>query len=40
MINDARIPTLVEFGPRRRLSHDTTVDVEVDSVIAGARSSP
>ena len=36
MINDARIPTLVEFGPAGALSHDTHEYVEVESVIAGA----
>jgi acetylornithine deacetylase/succinyl-diaminopimelate desuccinylase-like protein len=37
MINDARIPTLVEFGPAGALSHDTHEYVEVESVIDGAK---
>ncbi len=36
MVSDARIPTLVEFGPAGALSHDTHEYVEIDSVIAGA----
>ncbi len=36
MVGDARIPTLVEFGPAGALSHDTHEYVEIDSVMAGA----
>ncbi len=37
MIHEARIPTLVEFGPAGGLSHDVHEFVERDDVIAGAK---
>lgn len=37
MIHQAKIPTLVEFGPAGALSHDVHEYVETDSVIAGAK---
>ena len=37
MINEARIRSLVEFGPAGALSHDTHEFVEVDSVVDGAK---
>lgn len=37
MIHQARVPTLVEFGPAGALSHDVHEYVETDSVIAGAK---
>jgi acetylornithine deacetylase/succinyl-diaminopimelate desuccinylase-like protein len=37
MINNARIPTIVELGPAGGLSHDVHEFVEVDSVIEGAK---
>ena len=37
MIHEARIPTLVEFGPAGALSHNVHEFVERDDVIAGAK---